>query len=173
MAEYLKYLNDNAGALNALFSGVVALATVVYAVLTAKLVRETRNLREVQTEPRVEVWPEVDAPTIDLQAKTQCKGAIVTIRLRILLLAILSLLLQSQPLAADTAVFGVALNSKLNIPICKNEKESYAQNPKTGICYAGHDILKQWPSKVPSSGAVEIVFPIGELPRWARGNLVA
>jgi hypothetical protein len=56
MGEYLKYLNDNAGAFNVLFTGVVALATAVYAVLTAKLVRETRNLREAQTEPRVEVF---------------------------------------------------------------------------------------------------------------------
>ncbi len=56
MSDYLKFLNDSAGALNLLFSAVVAIATVVYAILTSKLVRETRSLREAQTEPRVEVF---------------------------------------------------------------------------------------------------------------------
>jgi len=56
MADYLNFLNDNAGALNVAFVGVVAMATVVYAVLTSKLVRETRNLREAQTEPHIEVF---------------------------------------------------------------------------------------------------------------------
>jgi len=56
MSDYLKFLNDNAGALNLLFSAVVAIATVVYAILTSKLVRETRSLREAQTEPRVELF---------------------------------------------------------------------------------------------------------------------
>ena len=37
------------------FSGAVAASTVVYAVLTWKLVSETRRMREVQTEPRVSV----------------------------------------------------------------------------------------------------------------------
>jgi hypothetical protein len=56
MSDILKLLNDNAGALNALFTAVVALATVVYAVLTSRLVRETRHLRQVQTEPHVEIY---------------------------------------------------------------------------------------------------------------------
>lgn len=55
MADVLKFLNDNAGAFNLLFSAVVAVATVVYARLTASLVRETKLLREVQTEPAIEV----------------------------------------------------------------------------------------------------------------------
>ena len=37
------------------FTGVVALSTVAYALLTWRLVSETRRLREVQTEPRVSV----------------------------------------------------------------------------------------------------------------------
>lgn len=37
------------------FTGVVALSTFIYAVLTWRLVSETRRLREVQTEPRVSV----------------------------------------------------------------------------------------------------------------------
>lgn len=55
MSDVLDQLNKNAGALSAVFSGVVTVATVVYAWLTAKLVDETRQMRRVQTEPRVEV----------------------------------------------------------------------------------------------------------------------
>ena len=42
------------------FTGVVALSTVVYAILTWNLVSETRRMREVQTEPRVTVRLEQD-----------------------------------------------------------------------------------------------------------------
>jgi hypothetical protein len=41
------------------FSGLVALATAVYAVLTWQLVKETRRLREAQTEPRVSIRAEL------------------------------------------------------------------------------------------------------------------
>ena len=43
----------------AVFSGVVALSTGVYAFLTWKLVSETRRMREAQTEPRVSVQLEL------------------------------------------------------------------------------------------------------------------
>ena len=56
MAEIVSFLNANAGALNLLFAALVAVATVVYAWLTAKLVGETRRLRQVQTEPHIEVF---------------------------------------------------------------------------------------------------------------------
>jgi len=55
LAESIDFLNQNAGALSTVFSGIVMLATVVYAILTASLVKETRHMREVQTEPRIEV----------------------------------------------------------------------------------------------------------------------
>lgn len=55
MSAFIDFLNANAGAFNLLFSAVVAVATVVYAWLTARLVSETRRLREVQTEPTIEV----------------------------------------------------------------------------------------------------------------------
>ncbi len=55
MAELLKFLNENSGAFNLLFTAVVAIATVVYAVLTARLVRETERLRAAATEPALEV----------------------------------------------------------------------------------------------------------------------
>jgi len=55
MSNLFDQLNTNAGALSALFSGVVTVATVVYAWLTANLVEETRQMRQVQTEPRIQV----------------------------------------------------------------------------------------------------------------------
>ncbi len=55
--NFIRFLNENVGALSTLLSGVVMLATVVYAILTASLVRETRKMREIQTEPRIEVIP--------------------------------------------------------------------------------------------------------------------
>ena len=42
------------------FSGVVALATFFYAILTWRLVSETRKLREVQTDPRISIRVEAD-----------------------------------------------------------------------------------------------------------------
>lgn len=49
------FLNQNAGVLSTIFSGIVMAATVVYAILTASLVVETRRMREAQTEPRIEI----------------------------------------------------------------------------------------------------------------------
>ncbi len=51
----LDFLNQNSGALTVIFTGVVTLSTIVYAVLTGLLVAETKRMRQVQTEPRVEV----------------------------------------------------------------------------------------------------------------------
>ena len=55
ITEVVNFLNQNAGVLSTVFSGIVMLATVVYAILTASLVKETRHMREAQTEPRIEV----------------------------------------------------------------------------------------------------------------------
>jgi hypothetical protein len=52
----LDFLNQNSGALTVIFAAVVMLSTVVYAVLTAFLVAETRRMRRAQTEPKVEVF---------------------------------------------------------------------------------------------------------------------
>jgi hypothetical protein len=54
--ELLDFLNKNNGAFSVLFSAVVAFATVIYAILTGKLVSETRRMREVQTEPKISVY---------------------------------------------------------------------------------------------------------------------
>ncbi len=59
----LEFLNQNESAFTVIFSALVAIATVVYAILTWKLVSETRKMREAQTEPNIcvtiepsEVW---------------------------------------------------------------------------------------------------------------------
>ena len=59
------------------FTGVVALSTVIYAWLTWKLVSETRRTREVQTEPRVSVGVEEDRsgfPGFELVIKNHGNG---------------------------------------------------------------------------------------------------
>ena len=55
MKEFFDFLNSNTGALTVIFSAVVTVATAVYAALTWVLVKETRMMREVQTEPKLEV----------------------------------------------------------------------------------------------------------------------
>jgi len=47
------WLNANAALVSLFFSGVVAAATVVYAVLTSRLVTETWALRRAETDPQV------------------------------------------------------------------------------------------------------------------------
>lgn len=55
MNNLLDYLNNNSGAITVVFTAVVALSTVVYAWLTSVLVKETIKIREVQTEPLIEI----------------------------------------------------------------------------------------------------------------------
>lgn len=55
ISEVLEYLNKNSGALTVLFTAVVTVSTVAYAVLTSILVSETKRMRQVQTEPKIEV----------------------------------------------------------------------------------------------------------------------
>lgn len=49
------FLNQNSGAFSILFSGIVAISTIVYAALTWKLVSETRKMRKTQTEPKISI----------------------------------------------------------------------------------------------------------------------
>ena len=51
----LDFLNRNSGAFTLVFTAAVAVSTIVYAILTARLVSETRTMRRAQTEPRVSV----------------------------------------------------------------------------------------------------------------------
>lgn len=55
MIEILELLNKYSGAITVIFTAVVTLSTVVYAVLTGVLVLETRKMREVQTEPKIHI----------------------------------------------------------------------------------------------------------------------
>jgi len=53
--EFLSFLNENAGAFSVIFTAVVTLATISYAILTYWLVKETALMRQVQTEPKIEI----------------------------------------------------------------------------------------------------------------------
>ncbi|MFN8584877.1 MAG: hypothetical protein U0446_06120 [Dehalococcoidia bacterium] len=62
----MSFLNSNAGALTVVFSGIVALATVVYAILTWRLTSETARLRKAQTEPSLHIWVEPSPEWINI-----------------------------------------------------------------------------------------------------------
>lgn len=55
MVDLINLLNTNAGAIQVLFSGLVTLATVVYAILTWVLVTETRRMRRAQTNAKMTI----------------------------------------------------------------------------------------------------------------------
>jgi len=55
MQEMINSINSNYGIISLLFSLVVMISTVVYALLTAILVNETKKMREVQTEPKIQI----------------------------------------------------------------------------------------------------------------------
>ena len=86
MNALFEFLNQNSGALSVLFSAVVTVATVVYAILTWKLVAETRLLREAQTEPCVEITAqplETAFNLLRLQIRNTGMGAARQLRFRI------------------------------------------------------------------------------------------
>lgn len=64
--EILEFFNNYSGGLTILFSGVVAISTVVYAVLTWRLVSETKKMREVQTEPKIYIGLESHEDAINI-----------------------------------------------------------------------------------------------------------
>jgi len=49
-SDGIDFLNDNSGAFTVIFAFIVALAPVIFAILTWRLVSETRRLRKTQTE---------------------------------------------------------------------------------------------------------------------------
>lgn len=65
MKEFLTSLNQNSGAIQVLFSGLVTVATVVYAILTWSLVRETTRMRKAQTDAKVMVGVNCRKETIN------------------------------------------------------------------------------------------------------------
>lgn len=52
----IQWLIDNNALVTLVFSAVVTISTVVYAVLTARLVSETSRMRQAQTEPKLSVY---------------------------------------------------------------------------------------------------------------------
>ena len=64
MRDLLEGVTRNAALMNLIFSAVVMAATVVYAILTAALVRETRRMRSAQTDPDMAVYLEHDENSI-------------------------------------------------------------------------------------------------------------
>jgi len=51
----IEYLNNYSNIITLFFTGVVGISTLVYAILTAKLVKETMLLRKAQTNPGISV----------------------------------------------------------------------------------------------------------------------
>lgn len=62
----LDFLNQNSGSLSLIFSGVVTIATVTYVILTRSLVKETKKLRKVATEPLISIYIEPEERWINL-----------------------------------------------------------------------------------------------------------
>lgn len=82
----IDWANANAGFLAAVFSSVVMLATVVYAILTWRLVAETEELRRVQTDPRISMSLEPSRRAInvlELYVKNIGGGPAYDVRLKI------------------------------------------------------------------------------------------
>jgi len=50
-----EFLNTHNGAINLLFAGIVAISTLIYAILTWRLVDETKEMRKAQTDPSISV----------------------------------------------------------------------------------------------------------------------
>ena len=55
-ANIIQFINQNESLFTVIFTGIVALSTVVYAFLTASLTRETKKMRKSQTEPKISVY---------------------------------------------------------------------------------------------------------------------
>jgi hypothetical protein len=65
MECFINFLNGNAGLFSLIFSFVVMLSTFVYALLTYVLVKETKKMREVQTEPKIQIVLETFETNVD------------------------------------------------------------------------------------------------------------
>lgn len=82
----IKFLNENAGVFSVVFSFVVMLATVVYALLTWHLVSETKKLRKAETDPNLSIFLEPEEQWIslmDLVIQNNGRGAAYDINFQI------------------------------------------------------------------------------------------
>lgn len=66
IGSMLDFLNDNAGVFQVVFAGVVAVATAVYAILTWRLVSETRRMRRAQTDAKMAIGLDVREQQVNL-----------------------------------------------------------------------------------------------------------
>jgi len=82
MDELITYLNSNNGFFSLIFSFLVMVSTIVYAILTIILVSETRRMREIQTEPKIQIILETfetSINTIKLNIKNIGQGPALNI----------------------------------------------------------------------------------------------
>ena len=83
---WLRTLNDNAGAIQVIFSALVTAATIVYALLTWRLVSETRRMRRAQTDARMTVTVESRPEYlnfVDLRVRNQGLGPAYDVRFKV------------------------------------------------------------------------------------------
>jgi len=82
MNELIAYLNNNNGFFSLIFSFFVMVSTIIYAILTIILVNETRKMRKIQTEPKIQVILETfetSVNTIKLNIKNIGQGPALNI----------------------------------------------------------------------------------------------
>lgn len=98
----LKFLNENAGAITAVFTIVVAASTVVYAFLTHALVRENRLVRKHQTQPALAIYVTPSDRWLNvLELVIRNSGGSVALNIRWTV----------EPRPTDLAQYGFAINS--------------------------------------------------------------
>jgi len=64
--SFINFLNQNSGAFSVLFSFLVTFATLAYAILTWRLVSETKKMRKVQTEPKISIFMQPKEESINI-----------------------------------------------------------------------------------------------------------
>jgi hypothetical protein len=77
MESFITFLNNNNGFFSLIFSFFVMLSTIIYAILTSVLVNETRKMRKIQTEPKIQILLETfetSVNTIKLNIKNIGQG---------------------------------------------------------------------------------------------------
>lgn len=63
----IDFLNQNTGVLSLFFSAIVAISTVVYAILTWRLTSETKRTRKANTQPKIAIFIEAAGTSISLK----------------------------------------------------------------------------------------------------------
>ena len=87
MKELITFLNTNSGSLAILFSGIVTFSTVMYSVLTWRLVSETKKMRRAQTNPLISLSfqiSEYGVGLVDLIFKNEGLGPAKDVKFKII-----------------------------------------------------------------------------------------